>query len=156
VLELLLTQATTRNSTLWADDPKQQIAYLAQKRWARLYCPGVILGVYSVDELETISTEKDVTPQKGSAKQEPEATPILDEATFKTIADKYRESVANGKKSASDFVAWVENKGALMTEAQKAEVASWIKKQPEVVEGEATTVNDDFTAAYEKAESESK
>ena len=53
VLELLLTQATVRNSTLWAGDPKQQLAYLAIKRWARLYCPDVLLGVYSVDELES-------------------------------------------------------------------------------------------------------
>lgn len=52
VLELLLTQATVRNSTLWAGDPKQQLAYLAIKRWARLYCPDVLLGVYSADELE--------------------------------------------------------------------------------------------------------
>ncbi|WP_323956215.1 RecT family recombinase [Aeromonas caviae] len=55
---LLLQQARTRNSTLWADDPKQQLAYLGVKRWARLYTPDVILGVYSVDELEEI----DVTP----------------------------------------------------------------------------------------------
>ena len=53
VLELLLSQATVRNSTLWAGDPKQQLAYLAIKRWARLYCPDVLLGVYSADELET-------------------------------------------------------------------------------------------------------
>jgi hypothetical protein len=50
-LTLLLAQARTRNSTLWADDPRQQLAYLAQKRWARLYAPGVILGVYTPDEL---------------------------------------------------------------------------------------------------------
>ena len=42
----MLAQARTRNSTLWADDPRQQLAYLAVKRWARLYCPEVILGVY--------------------------------------------------------------------------------------------------------------
>ncbi len=54
ILELLLAQARTRNSTLWADDPKQQLAYLAVKRWARLYCPDVILGVYSPDEVEQI------------------------------------------------------------------------------------------------------
>lgn len=54
-LNLLLAQARTRNSTLWADDPRQQLAYLALKRWARLYCPGVILGVYSVDEIESQS-----------------------------------------------------------------------------------------------------
>ena len=52
VLELLLAQARVRNSTLWADDPKQQLAYLAQKRWARLYAPDVILGVYTPDEFE--------------------------------------------------------------------------------------------------------
>lgn len=52
VLELLLAQARVRNSTLWADDPKQQLAYLGQKRWARLYAPDVILGVYSPDEFD--------------------------------------------------------------------------------------------------------
>lgn len=62
VLELLLTQAGVRNSTLWADDPKQQLAYLAIKRWSRLYCPDVIMGVYSSDEMEVIPTEREINP----------------------------------------------------------------------------------------------
>jgi len=62
VLELLLTQAGVRNSTLWADDPKQQLAYLAIKRWSRLYCPDVTMGVYSADELETLPVEKEINP----------------------------------------------------------------------------------------------
>jgi hypothetical protein len=63
-LDLLLTQAQTRNSTLWADDPRQQLAYLAQKRWARLYAPGVILGVYSPDEAEQMQpSEKEINPR---------------------------------------------------------------------------------------------
>lgn len=62
VLELKLTQAHPRNSTLWATDPKQQLAYLAIKKWARLHTPDVILGVYTPDELENKSTEKDITP----------------------------------------------------------------------------------------------
>lgn len=61
-LELLLTQAQVRNSTLWASDPKQQLAYLAIKRWSRLYCSDVIMGVYSEDELETIDSEKELNP----------------------------------------------------------------------------------------------
>lgn len=67
VLELFLTQAQTRNSTLWASDPKQQLAYLAIKRWARLYCPDVILGVYTPDEVDGYSKkagERDVTPKQ--------------------------------------------------------------------------------------------
>jgi len=51
-LRLLLSQAGVRNSPLWGQDPKQQLAYLAVKRWSRLYCPDVILGVYTPDELE--------------------------------------------------------------------------------------------------------
>ena len=50
-LNVLLSQARTRNSTLWADDPKQQLAYLAQKKWARLFAPDVIMGVYTKDEI---------------------------------------------------------------------------------------------------------
>lgn len=50
-LKLLLKQATVRNSTLWAADPRQQLAYLAVKRWARLYCPDVLLGVYTPSRL---------------------------------------------------------------------------------------------------------
>ncbi|MFJ3266085.1 RecT family recombinase [Serratia liquefaciens] len=62
-LTILLAQARTRNSTLWADDPRQQLAYLAVKRWARLYCPEVILGVYTIDELEQRS-EREINPQQ--------------------------------------------------------------------------------------------
>ncbi|BCL69847.1 hypothetical protein TUMSATVNIG1_18020 [Vibrio nigripulchritudo] len=61
VLELLLTQAQVRNSTLWASDPKQQLAYLAVKRWARLHTPDVIMGVYTPDELEPVE-EKNINP----------------------------------------------------------------------------------------------
>ncbi|MGE9727355.1 RecT family recombinase [Cronobacter sakazakii] len=63
VLELMLSQAQVRNSTLWASDPKQQLAYLATKRWSRLHCPDVIMGVYTPDELEARPrVERDITP----------------------------------------------------------------------------------------------
>ena len=52
ILDLQLVQASVRNSPLWASDPKQQLAYLAVKRWSRLYAPDVILGVYTPDELD--------------------------------------------------------------------------------------------------------
>lgn len=69
VLELLLSQAQVRNSTLWASDPKQQLAYLATKRWSRLHCPDVIMGVYTPDELQEASprAERDVTPPANTA-----------------------------------------------------------------------------------------
>lgn len=60
-LVLMLSQAQVRNSTLWASDPRQQLAYLAVKRWARLYCPDVILGVYTADEIDE-REEKVINP----------------------------------------------------------------------------------------------
>ncbi|MDU1923962.1 recombinase RecT, partial [Enterobacter sp.] len=57
----MLSQAQVRNSTLWATDPRQQLAYLAVKRWARLYCPDVILGVYTADEIDE-REEKVINP----------------------------------------------------------------------------------------------
>lgn len=51
----------TRNSPLWVSKPDQQIAYLGVKYWARLYCPHVILGVYTPDEIEQ-PTEREINP----------------------------------------------------------------------------------------------
>lgn len=91
VLELLLTQASVRNSTLWADDPKQQLAYLAIKRWSRLYCPDVIMGVYTRDELDEMPIEKEINPIESVVVYGPDFNETLasiekmDVSDFKTI-----------------------------------------------------------------------
>lgn len=56
-----------RNSPLWVNDPKQQIAYLATKKLARLHFPDVILGVYSEDELQDHAPMVDVNPAENNA-----------------------------------------------------------------------------------------
>lgn len=50
VTELLMAQAVVRNSTLWVEDPKQQIGYLSGARWGRLHTPEAIMGIYLPDE----------------------------------------------------------------------------------------------------------
>lgn len=71
--ELSLTMAQVghvRNSPLWAADPRQQLAYLAAKRFSRLHCPDVILGVYTPDELAergNNDTPRNVTPKATNA-----------------------------------------------------------------------------------------
>lgn len=53
ILEVSMAQVgTVRNSPNWVSDPRQQLAYLAAKRWGRLHAPDVILGVYTPDELQ--------------------------------------------------------------------------------------------------------
>ena len=70
--ELSLTMAqvgTVRNSPLWAADPRQQLAYLAAKRFSRLHFPDVIMGVYTPDELADRGndTPRNVTPKAQNA-----------------------------------------------------------------------------------------
>ncbi|WP_183023933.1 RecT family recombinase [Variovorax sp. UMC13] len=52
VMEVFMSQCFPRFSTQWATDPKQQISYVAIRKWARQNTPGVILGVYTPDELD--------------------------------------------------------------------------------------------------------
>lgn len=51
-LRLLMKQCQTRNSTNWANNPQLQLFYQACKVWARMYKPGAVLGITSVDEIE--------------------------------------------------------------------------------------------------------
>lgn len=68
-LTISMAQAGVRNSPLWEQDPRQQLAYLCVKRWARLHSPDVLLGVYTPDELqETVPrVERDITPTPATA-----------------------------------------------------------------------------------------
>lgn len=52
------SKVTTKNSPLWKVNPQQQLGYLQVKNWARLFCPGAILGVYSPDELQDIPVNR--------------------------------------------------------------------------------------------------
>ena len=101
LLELHLAQCRVRNSPLWVDDPRQQIAYLAVKRWTRLHCPDVLLGVYTPDELaepgEKFMGAADVVgapPPPPAPKPE---KPEFDDAQFKKRKEKLIEFFQAGK-----------------------------------------------------------
>lgn len=68
-LTISMQQAGVRNSPLWEQDPRQQLAYLCVKRWSRLHAPDVLLGVYTPDELQEAAprVERDVTPAPATA-----------------------------------------------------------------------------------------
>lgn len=93
---IYLADITTRNSPLWKTAPKQQIAYLAVKYWARLYCPEVILGVYSPDEVEP-RAEKEINP----APQRVSLAEISGDNV--TTTNSARESTVNVDAIADEF-----------------------------------------------------
>lgn len=115
---LRLASVTTRNSPLWKANPRQQIGYLQVKNWARLYCPGAILGVYTPDELESIPI-RDITPQPQSDGRT--SLPEVTDEDFKTKMTKWRPLVEGGTKTATEMLAFAASKYAL-TDAQKAEI----------------------------------
>ena len=88
---LVMRSVTTRNSPLWKTNPKQQLGYLQVKNWARAYCPGAILGVYTPDELADIKPEKVINPQRrqSGAEVAAAAAEVSDEsdARMSMIAD---------------------------------------------------------------------
>lgn len=127
VLDLLLAQARTRNSTLWADDPKQQLGYLAVKKWARQYAPGVILGVYTPDELEADYREPvDITPPATSANARgtQDLLPECTDELFKEKTPEWRQIIISKKKTPDQLIAFLSTR-ATFTEAQKNTIDSW-------------------------------
>lgn len=80
-------KVTTKNSPLWKVNPRQQMGYLQVKNWARLYCPGAILGVYSTDELEVIA------PMNMGPAQEVQA-PQVDSSVLLSAQSAAEEGVA--------------------------------------------------------------
>lgn len=57
----ILAHITTKNSPLWKTDPDQQLSYMSVRAWARRHMPGVLLGIYAVEEMQQVPV-RDVTP----------------------------------------------------------------------------------------------
>lgn len=65
-----LGKISPKNSPLWKTDPDQQLFYMATMRWGRRYCPDILFGVHSRQEMEDSDAKhigfehaKDVTPK---------------------------------------------------------------------------------------------
>lgn len=152
-LTLLMTQARTRNSTLWTEDPKQQLAYLAQKRWARLYAPDVILGVYTPDEMQQPSEifmgAADVVgpgenaPERtetASRAQEPATESFYPQADFEKNLPQWVKVVTSGRKTLGAMLTFVQSKAKLSPEQIWAFTDAVAKAQANTVDVEAKTV----------------
>lgn len=137
VLTLLLAQARTRNSTLWADDPQQQLAYLGLKKWSRLHTPDVIMGVYTKDELEEVRPEIDITP-RADAPLVPEEKPVLPaypDAAFNKNFDTWKTAIEKGDQTKENWIATLQKKGTITDEQM-----SRINSVNNVIQGEVEHV----------------
>ena len=156
---LSASSVTTKNSPLWKTNQRQQMSYLQAKNWARLYCPGAILGVYSVDELEDYAPAQ-AAHRGGLATGEiagpaptpaPAPTPWPAEA-FAAQFPRWEKAVQAKLKTIDDIVTLARSKGALTAE-QEAQIRG-IKAAPptEAEKPGAGPGSDDFATEYAAAE----
>jgi RecT family len=94
-MRVMMTQCYPRFSTQWATDPKMQITYVAIRKWARLHKPGLILGVYTPDEIEDFKPPLDM----GIA-EVLDARPELDAETL------IKEGWGKAEKGMAEFGPW--------------------------------------------------
>lgn len=80
----------TRNSPNWINDPKQQISYLAIKKFARLHFPDVILGVYTDDELLDHAPMVDVVQENTQVERLEDTRPTLTEKQIELAIKKIK------------------------------------------------------------------
>lgn len=58
----MLKDIKIKNSPLWVADPDQQLFYYGTRSFGRKWCPHVLMGIYSKDEVEANEFERDGTP----------------------------------------------------------------------------------------------
>lgn len=125
---LSISSVTTKNSPLWKTNPKQQLAYLQVKNWARLYAPATILGVYSVDEIDSLPKETiDITDTASHALQDQppkQAQPTpYSFAELQANLPKWKDLIDSGKATANAIITAIEKGGRLLSDDQKMEIA---------------------------------
>lgn len=115
---LKASDVTTKNSPLWKTNARQQMSYLQAKNWSRLYCPGAILGVYSVDELED-SPLPERTSHTPATQARPELPAYSQEAFDKNLP-AWTKLVKDGKKTGEALLSMFSTKNTFTPEQQAA------------------------------------
>lgn len=148
---LSAASVTTKNSPLWKTNVKQQMSYLQAKNWSRLYCPGAILGVYSVDELEDFAPAfRGANAEAGEIAPPARAElPAYSMSDFEKNFPAWQKAVESGKKTAPDLLAMVSTKAVLSPQMQQAILA--LKKR-EAPPPEKPATDDDFVRDMDAAE----
>ncbi len=122
-----IAKVVTRNSSLWKTNPRQQLGYLQLKNWARAFCPGAILGVYTVDELEQGDADGVVAAPAPRRADSPAAAPTAPTLppyspdAFAKNKPAWIKLIADGKKTPAELLATLSTK-AVLSEEQRAAV----------------------------------
>lgn len=137
---------TTKNSPLWKTNPKQQMGYLQVKNWARAYCPGALLGIYTADELEGMQDAMTPAATVESISKLPVLPPYSQEAFEKNFPD-WAKRVKDGKKTGVGLLTMFSTKNTFTPEQQAALKALDTPEPPAAEKTATDTWVDDMNAA---------
>ena len=124
---------TTKNSPLWKTNQKQQMGYLQVKNWARAYCPGALLGIYSDDELEAMPHALTPAQTVDALAKVPALPPYADDAFERNLPDWQKLVTGENGKTAQALLAKLSTK-ATFSEEQKARILSLKPAAPPAAE----------------------
>lgn len=159
-----LSKVKVKNSPLWQSSPRQQIGYYTSRMWARLFAPEVLLGVYTIDEIQEMGMDnaRDVTPaptrkrvaQQRRAEPEPQAETVIEgTATHVDTGDEAdEEETARALDAQTD--GWQEGPA----DEQRGEAHSGTAPEPEPEPEPEDTPEQDWAKTLDRifAELESK
>ncbi len=92
-----------KNSPLWTADPDQQLFYYASRSWARKWCPDVLLGIYTRDELdENAALGREEEPRLPGLHARLQGAPKSDEGHKDGHAGSELDQVAAGGGAITD------------------------------------------------------
>ncbi len=154
-MKVMLSQCYPRFSTQWATDPKTQITYVAIRKWSRVHKPGVILGVYTPEELQGsqeihMGMAEEVPPplpqqppertETASRAQEPATESFYPQADFEKNLPQWVKVVTSGRKTLGAMLTFVQSKAKLSPEQIQTFTDAVAKAQANTVDVEAKTV----------------
>ncbi len=82
----MIRDIKVKNSPLWTSDPDQQLWYYSSRAWSRKWCPDVILGIYTPDEIperEYPQLDKKPSVVDRLAEKQIEGEPVVHTEGFK-------------------------------------------------------------------------
>lgn len=118
-------------SPLWAKDPEQQMRYYGARAWARAHCPDVIMGVYSVDEMEDAAmiNVTDATKDNAASRLTSNLNQFEQDRKAKALADpadaELKADAFEGVADYSEFIEIATRRETIEDAEERAYACSW-------------------------------
>lgn len=150
-MKVMLSQCYPRFSTQWATDPKTQITYVAIRKWTRVNKPGVILGVYTPEELQGSQEIHMGMAEEVPPPPPPQQPPEWPADKWAAALPKLLAGIAQGK-SVDDALAWLRAKATVTPEQEQELRDAVAQAQQSTIDQDTGEIAPEADAEYTQTE----